>query len=548
MARKGSLTEHRLLERLSIATQAAGIFVWEFDWQTQTISWDGNRLDQPGANRHYGQELGGDLFKWVHPDDQFIGSAVMRAALAKGEADSSFRYRLRLTDGSIRHIQAYARTTADANGEPLRSVGVSWDITREVEATEQLRKNAELERTLLEHLSIASHAAGMECFEYDYIQDQFTWFYGLRLKTHAADATAQQLGQQVMAAVLPEDALRVRALTEAALERGETSMTVRMRRRDPDGQLRHIQLYQRFFRDAQGRPQRALGAARDITVEVEAAERFRLQAEELHDAQRRLERASLSIHEGHWESDLVTRKHWASSSYYALLGHGSGEVNFESLDQVAAIIHADDRRATQELSSHHMAAGTPYEHEVRLRLKDGSYRWFSVRAQAERDAEGRPLRLSGSIRDIHKQKLAEDALKAARQRFERAIRGTQDGLWEWDLVQQRLWVSPRFEAILGYGEGEVSGVADSPNDLLHAEDLAISQAAQRAHFERGAPYDVEVRMRTKSGTFRWIRMRGEADRDADRMPLRLAGSIQDVTEARAARDALIQASEAAQAA
>ncbi|HTT02740.1 MAG TPA: PAS domain-containing protein [Steroidobacteraceae bacterium] len=548
MARKSSLTEHRLLERLSIATQAAGIFVWEFDWRAKTISWDQSRLEQPASNRHYGQELGSDLFKWVHPEDQNIGRNVMADALARGEADASFRYRLRLADGSIRHIQAYARTSADEAGQPLRSLGVSWDITQEVEAAEQLRRIAEHERMLLEHLSIATHAAGMECFEYDYRQDKFTWFYGLHLEGRERDLSAQDLGQLVMAAVLPEDAARVRVATEAALERGESSMTARMRRRGPDGQVRHIQLYQRFIRDEQGRPSRALGAARDITVEVEAAERFRQQAEELHDAQRRLERASLSIHEGHWESDLVSRKHWASSSYCALLGYRPEELKLDDLDQVSLLIHPDDRLITKELSSRHMAAGTPYEHELRLRLRDGQYRWFSVRAQAERDAEGHPIRLSGSIRDVHKQKLVEDELQAARQRFERAIRGTQDGLWEWDLVQQRLWVSPRYEAILGHAEGAVSGSARTPNDLVHPDDLQSCEAAQRAHFERGVPYDMEVRMRTASGSFRWIRMRGEADRDDAGRTLRLAGAIQDVTEARAARDALIQASEAAQAA
>jgi PAS domain S-box-containing protein len=472
----------------------------------------------------------------------------MSEALAKGQADASFRYRLRLADGSIRHIQAYARTSADAAGQPARSLGVSWDITREVEAAEQLRRNAEHERMLLEHLSIATHAAGMECFEYDYQQDKFTWFYGLHVEDRQQGLSAQELGQLVMAAVLPEDAARVRVMTEAALERGESSMTARMRRRGPDGHVRHIQLYQRFIRDEQGRPLRALGAARDITVEVEAGERFRQQAEELHDAQRRLERASLSIHEGHWESDLVSRKHWASSSYCALLGYRPDEIKLDDLDQVSTLIHPDDRLITQELSSRHMAAGTPYEHELRLRLRDGQFRWFSVRAQAERDAEGRPIRLSGSIRDVHKQKLVEDELQAARQRFERAIRGTQDGLWEWDLVQQRLWVSPRYEAILGYPEGAVCGKARTPNDLVHPDDLESCQAAQRAHFERGVPYDAEVRMRTASGSFRWIRMRGEADRDDTGRTLRLAGAIQDVTEARTARDALIETSEAAQAA
>ncbi|MGH8258584.1 MAG: PAS domain-containing protein, partial [Steroidobacteraceae bacterium] len=288
MADNDSLTERQLLERLSIATQAAGIFVWEFDWTKLVISFDVNRLDNRTSNRHFGQELGSQLFKWVHPDDAFIGSRTMKEALAQGKADAAFRYRLRLEDGSIRHIQAYARTTADAEGNPLRSLGVSWDITEEVVAAEQLRRTAEQERKLLAHLSIAAHAAGIECWEYSYVQEHFTWFYGLDPGFGITDLSdPAEIGKRVMTTVLPEDSARVRAETVQALASGAPSLTTRMRRRMPDGEIRHLQLYQRFTRDESRRALASQGATRDITVEIATAERFKAQAEALHDAQRR---------------------------------------------------------------------------------------------------------------------------------------------------------------------------------------------------------------------------------------------------------------------
>ncbi|MGB6451294.1 MAG: PAS domain-containing protein [Steroidobacteraceae bacterium] len=548
MPDKDSLTEHELLARLSIATQAAGIFVWEVDWTTNTISWDESRVALAATNRHYGQELGEDLFRWVHPDDRDVGHKVISDALAKGDADASFRYRMRLADGSIRHIQAYARTSVDAQGQPLRSLGVSWDITKEFEAGEQLRRNAEHERKLLDHLTLATEAAGIECWEYDYPLERFTWLHGVGEEFGDPSADPQEIGRRIIASILPEDSATVRAATMKAHADGTAIMTIRMRRRARNGQVRHLQLYQKFMRDEHGRALRALGATRDITVEVEAAERFRAQAEALDDAQRRLERASLSIHEGHWELDALTDRYWASSSYYALLGYRPGELNLDTVNDVRAITHPDDLPTVRSLVETHRISGLPYQYDVRLRLKDGTYRWFLARGQAELDSEGRAVRMSGSVQDIHKQKLAEDALRVARQRFERAIRGTQDGLWEWDLVGKSLWVSPRYEAILGFAEGEVSGAVETPESLVHADDLAPCRAALRAHFERNEPYDVEVRARTRSGTYRWVRMRGEAERDASGVPLRLAGSMQDVTEAHAARDALIHASEAAQAA
>src|SRR5262249_26157488 len=124
-----------LLERLSIATQAAGIYCWELDWKTYSITWDASRLPAEevaaASRRHFGAELGSDLFKWVHPEDQHAGGKAITDALAKGENHASFRYRIVLPNGSIRHVQAFARTYCGADAKPLRSLGVSWDVTAE---------------------------------------------------------------------------------------------------------------------------------------------------------------------------------------------------------------------------------------------------------------------------------------------------------------------------------------------------------------------------------------------------------------------------------
>jgi signal transduction histidine kinase len=85
-------------------------------------------------------------------------------------------------------------------------------------------------------------------------------------------------------------------------------------------------------------------------------------------------------------------------------------------------------------------------------------------------------------------------------------------------------------------------------DVTHPDDIARVQAAHEAHFAHGVPLDIEVRVRHTNGHYVWMRARGEAERDANGNPVRVAGSIQDVTEAREARDALIRATEAAQAA
>ena len=84
--------------------------------------------------------------------------------------------------------------------------------------------------------------------------------------------------------------------------------------------------------------------------------------------------------------------------------------------------------------------------------------------------------------------------------------------------------------------------------FLHPDDEATVAAATRLHFQEGVPYDMEIRLRTQSGDYRWYRARATAERDVEGRPLRLSGSLQDVTDARSAREALLKATEAAESA
>jgi len=410
--------------------------------------------------------------------------------------------------------------------------------------------HAGLEGELLERLSVATQAAGLTCWEFSYVTQKFTWINELPDGTDPTQVDIEVMDRLITLAILPEDAAAVRTATLKALDEGKQSLSCRMRRYGPDGSIQHLQLYQRFFRDADGRPLRALGATRDVTEEALTQERLKQQADALHEAQRRLERASFSVQEGHWELDLRANKHWASSNYYALLGYAPGEISLETLEAIGTIIHPDDHDRVERGARAHIYEGADHDLEMRLRCKGGEYRWFHLRGNAQRDEKGVAWLLSGSIQDIQKQKLAEDALRDAKERFERAIHGTQDGLWEVDLAAGKMWMSPRLHELLGYDEGELGEGRHTLRSLVHPDDLPISDAAVQKNIAENCGIDMEIRMRTKSGAYRWYRMRGQPDPHSSpgEAHHRASGSMQDVTEAHEQREALIRASEAAQAA
>ena len=171
----------------------------------------------------------------------------------------------------------------------------------------------------------------------------------------------------------------------------------------------------------------------------------------------------------------------------------------------------------------HVANNIPYDIETRLRTADGEYRWFRMRGMAERSDAGVATVMAGSIQDIHQQRLIEDALGAAQRRFERAINGTQDGLWELEVATDTNWCSPRLAQLLGYSPGQLA-TGNFLRALTHPEDETKIREAVRGHYKRSAPFDVEIRLKTGGGAYRWYRARASAERDARRprvAPLRI---------------------------
>jgi PAS domain S-box-containing protein len=108
------------------------------------------------------------------------------------------------------------------------------------------------------------------------------------------------------------------------------------------------------------------------------------------------------------------------------------------------------------------------------------------------------------------------------------------------MVADRVWFSPRCCELLGYKSvDEFSADYDDYFNRIHAEDAERRTMALERHLEEGKPYDVEYRLRLKSGGYRWFRVRGEAIRDAAGRPIRMAGSISDIDAQRGAEAALV---------
>jgi diguanylate cyclase (GGDEF)-like protein/PAS domain S-box-containing protein len=134
------------------------------------------------------------------------------------------------------------------------------------------------------------------------------------------------------------------------------------------------------------------------------------------------------------------------------------------------------------------------------------------------------------IRTQLSHKKAEEALRDSEERYALAAQGANDGLWDWNLVDNVIYFSPRWKMMLGYQDSEVSDHPEQWLDRIHFADrqrvkdeIAAHQSGLTPHFES------ENRVQHKDGSFRWMLSRGLAVRDASGRASRMAGSQTDIT-------------------
>lgn len=148
----------------------------------------------------------------------------------------------------------------------------------------------------------------------------------------------------------------------------------------------------------------------------------------------------------------------------------------------------------------------------------------------------------GIVRDVTEQKLASRSLELSREQYMLAIAGSKDGIWDWNLADNTLFLSPNWKKMLGYNDHELPSNFETFQSLLHPDDADRVLAYIKDYLNgRITEYSLEFRYRLKDGNYCWILARGEALRDESGIAYRMAGSHSDVTERKVAEEALLEA-------
>ncbi|MDI6854299.1 MAG: PAS domain S-box protein [Deltaproteobacteria bacterium] len=174
------------------------------------------------------------------------------------------------------------------------------------------------------------------------------------------------------------------------------------------------------------------------------------------------------------------------------------------------------------------------------------HRWFDV--YAFRFGQPQDRQVAVIFDDITARKRTEDALKERTERYELVVAGAHAGIWDWDVLNHRVFYSPQWKSLYGFDEDEVVDRPEKWSERIHPDDAPCVFIALQEHFAGTTPVFVaEYRIICPDGSIKWVMDRGIAQRDALGRVVRMAGSAADITPRKWAEEELARQKELLQA-
>ena len=217
--------------------------------------------------------------------------------------------------------------------------------------------------------------------------------------------------------------------------------------------------------------------------------------------------------------------------------HRTGFVVEESLGQpIRDFIHPDE---VSRCADYFQSAANHCCFEARFLAKDGQDLWFEVSIKPVVDRQKVTGRM-GTLVDVTGRVNAAKALKVSQERFSLAATASNDGIWDWNLLTDEVYFSPRWKEMLGYADDELENCYATWYDRIHPDDLEETITVLMACLGgKSDLYESVHRLKNKEGGWSWILDRGVVMRDASGRGLRMAGSHADITKLKRVEEELL---------
>ncbi|MEM1308390.1 MAG: diguanylate cyclase, partial [Cyanobacteria bacterium P01_H01_bin.153] len=492
---------------VAIETSGWGVWQWRFDadeinysqgWQTFL----GYQADDLRLNASTYIEL-------IHPDDRAQVTAALNQHFAQQTDTYHSEHRLRCRDGRWQWVCCRGKVTERrADGTPLFLSGLILDISDRKQQEQEIEQQAQREHALDKVIEAICSSLNMpQVFEVAATQIAQCLQGRVRISQYLAEAacwravaiagTSPGWGdhqrEQIWADVPDEDTPITRQLKRLQTVQGED--TAAISRTDFVNQLFAQPFPGQWLivpiaigsnvwgAVALKRPQ----AQEWQTAEIELTQRIASQLAiaihhaDLHwRAQTADDRDALvlrSINEGIWDWHSKTGLERVSDRYWEMLGYTPPVVSPPLGDELQRV-HPDDREAVFAAFEHYFHSQEPFQHELRLRHREGHYIWVRLRGKSLWDTSGQPVRMLGSVEDISDRKALDMQLRQQEKEFRTLVENNPDGVMRVNRQFRVVYANPIMASRMGLAQadrlGQILTELDLPKTLKNRWQAAIA--------------------------------------------------------------------------
>jgi len=511
-------------ESLTRAQQIAHIGNWEWDLLTGKVRWSDEMYRIYGISRKEFAETFDSAVRFTHSDDRERVNRYLEEALSQHKP-SNFDYRIVRPDGTIRVINAQSQIYLDEAGNVVKTGGTLQDITERKRMEDLLSEKERFINQIAELSPVVINVFDLATGRDIYISPDVESLLGYTPKEIA------EMEDPFSVLWHPEDIPRVSeilARLKAARDGEIIEFEYRIRRRD--GEWRWVaNRTMPFERDEHGVVQ-VVSVSLDITErkQVEKAQR---------ESHQQYETLVHSIDGIVWEADPQTFTFtFVSRQAERILGYPLAKW-FEGPDFWPDHMHPEDRDWAVAFCVAATGRREDHQFEYRMIAADGHVVWLSdiVTVQVMDDQS---VLLRGVMVDITERKHMEDKLRQSESQLAEAQGLASVGSWNYDIrTNIHRWSDEAFR-VCGLHPHESHPSYATFIELVHPDDQPIIKAALKRALKTQEPIDCYLRIIRPNGEERIIHSRGNAINDLSGTPIRMHGTVQDVTERKQAEDEL----------
>lgn len=449
--------------------------------------------------------VGKNLKDFVNEADQ-VPLVEMFSRLMLGESISNFENRMLKKDG--------------------KSVWVSWTAKMVEDKIFMIGHETSEMKRVQQMLEDTQNLAKVGGWNYDVSRNKLNWAdhtYQIFNLPHGVPVSLDDQENFIS----NDHRKQFKLLFERACEEG-LGFSLELKIKTFDNQEKWLEVKANLEESTQGK-KRLIGLFRDISMEKESNQK-------MNEYRERLGVALVATGVGIWEWDLKNNELIWDEMMFDLYEMDPANFN-NTYDAWASSMDEEEKTTAEEVLNESIETHSNFRHEFKITTGRGHVRFIRSEAKVFLDSDGTPSKMIGANWDVSEERFLESKLRESEERYELAVYGSSVGIWDWNLRDDRMYWSRLFCEICGINEAMVP-TSELFMDLVHPDDLPALDQAFKNHIFKHELLDLQFRLvHQESGENRWIRLKGQAVWNIEGRALRIAGSIEDITENKKSTDA-----------